>query len=145
MPHRAGKLDKTEVKKKPYVLQIQIISALRKCMRMYPPQKEVEKRCRVERQELCKNGNTRLRVDYRCEQCDRAFTKKDWCVDHIEPVIDPEIGFVDWNTYISRMFCPLTNMQGLCNYKKDKDKLFGKPSCHRVKTSLEQKTRRSKK
>lgn len=129
------------IKKKPYVLQIQIVSALRKCMRMYPPQKVVQTRCRSEWQEACKNGNTRLRVNFRCEQCNRVFSRKDWAVDHVAPIIDPNVGFVDWNTYIARMFCDVENMQGLCNYKKNKEKEFGGPSCHAKKTASEIKTR----
>jgi hypothetical protein len=46
-------------------------------------------------------------------------------VDHIDPVVDPHTGFVDWNTYIERMFCELTGFQVLCF------------DCHSKKTSIE--------
>ena len=46
-------------------------------------------------------------------------------VDHKKPVVDPKIGFVDWNTYITRMFCKKSNLQVLCK------------SCHTKKTKKE--------
>jgi len=42
------------------------------------------------------------------------FKRKELHVDHTEPVLDLEIGFVDWNTYIERLFCPVENLQALC-------------------------------
>ena len=35
-------------------------------------------------------------------------------VDHIKPIIDPSVGFVDWNDTIDRMFCESDNLQLLC-------------------------------
>lgn len=46
-------------------------------------------------------------------------------VDHIDPVVDPRVGFVDWNTYIDRLFCEEHNLQLLCK------------SCHDKKSKLE--------
>lgn len=67
---------------------------------------------------------------YRCESCQEVFKQKDLQIDHIEPVIDVEVGFVDWNVYIERLFCTADKMQGLC-----------KP-CHQTKSSLENTIRR---
>jgi hypothetical protein len=36
-------------------------------------------------------------------------------VDHIIPVVDPHVGFVDWNEYIERMFCEADNFQVICH------------------------------
>jgi hypothetical protein len=45
-------------------------------------------------------------------------------LDHKEPVIDPRVGFIDWNTYIDRLFCDPSNLQVICidcHTKKTKD------------------------
>lgn len=46
-------------------------------------------------------------------------------VDHIKPVVDPAVGFVDWNTIIERMFCEIDNLQVLCK------------ECHDIKSKEE--------
>jgi 5-methylcytosine-specific restriction endonuclease McrA len=46
-------------------------------------------------------------------------------VDHINPIVDPALGFTSWDDYIDRMFCEKDNLQLLC---KD---------CHDLKTSKE--------
>lgn len=35
-------------------------------------------------------------------------------VNHIEPVVEPNVGFVDWNTYVSRLFVDDDKMNALC-------------------------------
>ena len=46
-------------------------------------------------------------------------------VDHINPIVDPAVGFVDWDMLIERMFCEEDNLQVLCH------------SCHEIKTNEE--------
>jgi len=46
-------------------------------------------------------------------------------VDHIDPVESIESGFIDWNTFIERLFCEEKNLQLLCK------------SCHTIKTNKE--------
>lgn len=58
---------------------------------------------------------------------------KDVQVDHIEPIIDPEIGFVDWNTVVERMFCEKHNLQVLCK------------GCHASKTQQEKQISKERK
>ena len=53
-------------------------------------------------------------------------------VDHISPVVDPAKGFIDWNTYIDRMFLEEEGYQILC-YK-----------CHGEKTRDEREQRKKK-
>jgi 5-methylcytosine-specific restriction endonuclease McrA len=48
--------------------------------------------------------------------------------DHISPVVDPIRGFVDWNTYIDRLFNG--QLQRICG------------KCHNKKTNEERKLRR---
>jgi len=56
---------------------------------------------------------------YQCNSCKKSFKLKQVQVDHIV-----EIGsFVDWNTYMERLFCPLDNLQVLCK------------RCHKKKTN----------
>ena len=51
-------------------------------------------------------------------------------VDHIDPVVDPAVGFIDWNTYIDRMFIEAEGYQVLCH------------KCHTAKTNAERKRRK---
>jgi len=54
-------------------------------------------------------------------------------VDHILPIIDPEVGFTNWGDVVERMFCEKDNLQVLC---------YG---CHNNKSEVERavaKTRR---
>jgi len=53
-------------------------------------------------------------------------------VDHIDPVVEPSTGFVDWNTYIERMFLEAEGYQVLCW------------QCHKDKTEAERKQRKKK-
>lgn len=61
-----------------------------------------------------KSDNKKLKYEYQCNHCNSWFPRKEVQVDHIEPVIDPKVGFVDWNIYISRLFSPESNYQVLC-------------------------------
>lgn len=85
---------------------------------MWPPRKLAIQAARIER------------GVYKCASCDGRFGPKEIQLDHKIPVIDEEIGFVDWNTYIDRLFCEEENFQVLC-----------KP-CHEAKTFLEQEIRK---
>jgi hypothetical protein len=62
---------------------------------------------------------------YRCNICEGHFPASEIQVDHIDPVIDPSVGFVDWDTVIERMFCEVEGFQVVC-----------KP-CHKIKTDAE--------
>lgn len=70
------------------------------------------------------------RGQYRCEKCEGIFKRPEIHLDHINPVIDPDKGFVDWNTYIERLF--LGDLQALC------------VPCHKEKTLKENDVRRAK-
>lgn len=66
---------------------------------------------------------------YRCAQCQDSFKAKEVILDHIEPVVDPKFGFVDFDVYIKRMFPPKEGFQVLCI------------GCSDVKTALEDQMR----
>jgi hypothetical protein len=74
------------------------------------------------------------RGEYLCAACKEivpATTKvdgkrvKNVHVDHIEPVIDPNIGWVSWDSLIERMFVEEDKLQVLCD------------RCHTIKTNEE--------
>ena len=111
-------------------LQGFIIGTLRQGMRRYPPKYEALLRAKIGKRVNKKTG--RKADHYRCAECKKAFPKKDVQVDHRKPVVDPKKGFVDWNTYIERLFCGIRNLQVLCT------------GCHKIKTQKE-KTKRTKK
>lgn len=41
-------------------------------------------------------------------------------VDHIEPIIDPAVGFTTWSDVIESMYCEKNNLQLLCKACHDK-------------------------
>lgn len=51
--------------------------------------------------------------------------RKNIIADHIDPVIDPNVGFVSWDVVIERLFVESDGFQALC---------WG---CHNIKTSEE--------
>ena len=55
----------------------------------------------------------------------RSYRAKNAIVDHINPVVDPHIGFTTWDEYIRRMFVELDGYQVLCL------------ACHKIKTAEE--------
>lgn len=84
--------------------------------------------------------------EYKCECCnevvpptifdvDKGKRVTNVFVDHIKPVIDPNIGWTTWDDVVENMFCEADNLQLLCG------------KCHKAK-SLEEidvaKTRRAK-
>jgi len=104
-----------------------IINTLRRASYRWPTRGQAEKRSRVER------------GLYRCENpgCGHEGPRKDFAMDHVVPVVDPERGFVSFDEYIDRMF-------------PDSPDLFWRlcHKCHDEKTAKEngvrKKTRASK-
>jgi 5-methylcytosine-specific restriction endonuclease McrA len=54
-------------------------------------------------------------------------------VDHINPIVDPALGFTSWDDYIERMFCEESGLQVLCK------------SCHDAKSKEENERRKKRK
>jgi hypothetical protein len=52
---------------------------------------------------------------HRCAMCKELFPQNAIKIDHIQPVVDPKVGFVSWDEYIERMFCEVENLQALCD------------------------------
>lgn len=66
---------------------------------------------------------------YRCKACEGAFSRKQIHVDHKQSVISVKDAWIDWNTYIERLFVPAEQMQVLCI------------NCHSAKTQIENQIR----
>jgi 5-methylcytosine-specific restriction endonuclease McrA len=62
---------------------------------------------------------------------------KNALVDHVEPIIDPAVGWVSWDETINRMFCEKENLQVLCHEchkrKSDVEKAIAKARRDRLK------------
>lgn len=68
-------------------------------------------------------------VQYRCNVCQTYVGSTKVSVDHITPVVSVTEGFVDFNTFVARLFCDASNLQVICD------------SCHNVKTQGERISR----
>jgi 5-methylcytosine-specific restriction endonuclease McrA len=73
------------------------------------------------RRDAMRTGRLRIGV-YQCLLCAREYGRDAVQIDHVAPVVDPSKGFVDWNTYMARLYCDPSNLRVLC---KD---------CHKAKT-----------
>ncbi len=108
-----------------WVLRTQAISALKKIFICSPMFKAVKDAAKVPHTVFNKDGSESKakRFLYRCSQCQGLFPDKKielevenkkgkkkkskmhaFQVDHTDPVIDPERGFVDFNEWIAREF-----------------------------------------
>ena len=108
-----------------------IRSALRAAFRRWPPKFEVLRNAFTERKLNPKSG--KMAKHYRCASCGKEFPLKEVQVDHIKPIVDPKKGFVDWNTFIERLYCEAKNLQVLC-----------KDVCHKAKSTSERARRKRK-
>jgi 5-methylcytosine-specific restriction endonuclease McrA len=107
-----------------------ITSTLRSGFRRWPPKFEVIKEAFVGKKVNAKTG--RIAAHYKCADCGEEFPQKEIQCDHINPVVSPLDGFIDWDTFIDRLFCEASNLQVLCT------------SCHNKKTKEEKKIRNKK-
>jgi 5-methylcytosine-specific restriction endonuclease McrA len=94
-----------------------VIQKLRRISVQYPTRSAAKTAARLER------------GVYICAHCSELFRPKEIHVDHIDPVIEPSVGFVDWNTYIDRLFPKLSGFQVLCK------------ACHKIKSDIEDEIR----
>lgn len=69
------------------------------------------------------------RGKYLCSECKDLFGPKEIILDHIEPVVDPKVGFIDFDVYIKRMYPDAEGFQVLC------------AACSDSKTMIEDKMR----
>lgn len=94
-----------------------IKSLLRQGTRRWAPISEVMKEARVSRgMYLC--AGCKQEVPPTIKDGRKRVTNVS--VDHIIPVIDPEVGFVSWDDTIEKMFAEKDNLQLLCKECHDK-------------------------
>ena len=115
----------TEGRKKAF-----IISLIRRGFSRWPPKYECLKNASVGKKLNTKTG--RMGEHKRCAHCLGEFPAKEMQADHIEPVVAPSTGFVDWNTFIERIGVELDGYQALCI------------ECHKIKTDKEKLLRKGK-
>ena len=93
-----------------------IKSALRQATRRWAPIQHAKK------------DAWRARGLYECSGCNKIVPLtipgekkrlKNVIVDHINPIIDPAVGFTTWDECIERMFCEKDNLQVLCKVCHD--------------------------
>jgi hypothetical protein len=115
--------------KKNFNLKSFLINRLRRASFAYPPRTQAMQEARVER------------GIYRCAYCvkegkDILWKAKQVKVDHIQPVVDPAVGFIDWNNFISRLFCEKEGFQILCeahHHAKTEQENLGRKNKRRKK------------
>lgn len=112
--------------------QARIISQLRLLARQWKPKQAARKAVVVKVPNgTYKNGNTKYISKYPCKHCKELFLANETDVDHIDPVVSIEHGFVDFNTFIDRLYVGVDEYQILCK------------ACHKVKSKKENAIRRS--
>ena len=116
-PHNGGTW--TAARKKGF-----IVSALRSAFQRWGP-----------KQQCIKNARTR-RGFYECQECKQEVPasiinektgkrQSNILADHMAPIVDPSVGFVDYNTWIDRAYVEADGFQALCR------------ACHDTKTAEE--------
>ena len=100
-------------------------SSLRAASRKWPPKYHTLNDAYVGQRINQKSG--RMAKHFKCASCAGVFVAASVQVDHIEPIINPEIGFTTWDDVVYRMFCEKDNLQVLCT------------GCHKIKTAAERK------
>lgn len=104
-----------------------LTSVIRAGFRKYPAKYECLNAAKTEKK--VNEATGRLAWHYTCNKCKKLFVANEVQIDHIRPVVDPKKGFVDWNTFIERLYCGADNLQCLCK------------GCHAKKTEKERKVR----
>jgi 5-methylcytosine-specific restriction endonuclease McrA len=119
-------------KQKPFNQNAAIRGAIRRIFSRSPVKRDVLMAVRRERPKFNQDGSRSKKdaVEYMCNLCKQYVGSTKVEVDHLEPVIEiNEVGFVDWNTFVTRLFCTVEKLQVLCD------------PCHDKKTHDEQQKR----
>lgn len=108
-----------------------IVSALRKASSRWGPKNACKKEAR--HHEKLPNNSGRLVFHSKCNGCGVLIPEVEASVDHIQPVIDPAVGFISWDVYVERLFCEVDGFQVLCK------------TCHDEKTKKEREIAKERK
>lgn len=112
-----------------------IRGAIRRTFARSPVIREIMMENRKEFPKFNKDGSRAKKdaVCYLCNVCKKYVSSTKISVDHIEPVISVDEGFIDWNEFVNRLYCGKENLQVICD------------DCHQVKTNKERFERTLKK
>lgn len=115
----------------PYNQNSAIRGALRRAFARSPLVVEKMQESRREVPRYLKDGTRAKKnwVQRQCEVCGSWVGSTKISIDHKDPVVSVTDGFVDWNEFIDRLWCPKDNLQRICD------------SCHDVKTQKERISR----
>lgn len=126
------------MKKKPFNLKDFVVKTLRGAFKKTELYHKAKSFAKEEYFEKSVNGKDLRRVRFKCAKCGRKFLDrkgaKDIAVDHVEPIVNPDTGWTDYNDFVNKLFCSADNLQVLCNYVGERD---GVKSCHKLKTAEE--------
>ena len=104
-----------------------IVSALRGASQKWAPKWKAIDDAFVRKGKSLKTG--RPCKLHRCCECGGLFPKGEMRADHIDPVVDPDIGFTTWDEFVERMFVEREGFQAIC------------VGCHKIKSAEERKRR----
>ena len=124
--------EKKRKKPKTYNQNAAIRAALRRTFSRSPIVREVLMAGRREMPKYKKDGTLAAKpaVQYQCQICNEWVSSTKVSVDHVIPVIPMDGTFVDWNTFVERLFCDRSNLQRVCE------------GCHHTKTQYERQQRK---
>lgn len=106
-PHANGTW--TDARKKSF-----IVSALRKALVRWPPKSKCLADARVERG-MYECNHCKEIVPYTTENPERSKPRiKNIAVDHVWPIVNPSVGFTDYDEWIVRAFVEVDKLQVLC-------------------------------
>lgn len=122
------------MKPKKYNENSSIRGALRRTFSRSPVVRETLHKVRREIPKYNNDGtrSKKDQVQYKCNVCSNWVGSTKVAVDHINPVVSVDTGFVDWNTFVTRLFCAAENLQVICD------------DCHQIKTNSERAIRKLK-
>lgn len=112
---------------KPFNMNAVVRGAIRRTFSRAPIKQEVLRENRKEFPKFNKDGSRSKKdaVCYLCNVCKEYRGSTKVTVDHILPVISVEDGFINWDTFVDRLYCGKDNLQVICD------------DCHQVKTNAE--------
>jgi hypothetical protein len=103
---------------KPFNENAAIRGALRRAFARSPIVREIMDESKRYVPRYKKDGTRAKRdgVERQCQVCGGWFMTKFITVDHIDPVVSTDEGFVDWNTFIDRLWhCGREKLQRICD------------------------------
>ena len=99
-----------------------VVGKLRRASMYWKPKNDVKKEARIRRGEnRCAGdcGKVAPNSIYVKDKDGNVKKKSNIFVDHIEPIVDPEVGFTNFHDFVHRLYCEKDNLQVLCRQCHD--------------------------